>query len=304
MSRGYFEIAPEIQRAVKKGQPVVALESTLISHGLPRPQNFETALALETAVRREGALPVTVGIAGGRLVIGLTEEEIRELAEAAGVLKVSRRGLAAAVASGGLGATTVSATMWAAKRTGIRVMATGGIGGVHRGGESSFDISTDLTELGRTRVGVVCSGAKAILDLERTVEMLETQGVPVVGFRTDTFPAFYSKDSGRNVPDRVDSAQEAAARLAAHWGLGVDSGVLIVQPPPADRALDREETERWIATALEEATARGIRGESVTPFLLARLAELSDGQTLETNRALLVANAALAARIAVEWSEL
>ncbi|MDH3743570.1 MAG: pseudouridine-5'-phosphate glycosidase [Acidobacteriota bacterium] len=299
-----IEIGAEVREALADRRPVVALESTLIAHGLPRPQNLETALELERVVRREGAVPATVGIAAGRIVVGLDRQTLGVLAGSDDVLKVSRRGLATAVAAAGLGATTVAATMWIAARSGIGVMATGGIGGVHRGGESNLDVSADLREVGRTDVAVVCSGAKAILDLARTLEVLETEGVPVLGFQTDYFPAFYSRDSGAKVSQRVDSARVAAELLAIHRSLDLGSGVLITQPPPAGSAIERNEVEGWIETALAEAGAKGVAGEEVTPFLLARLTELSGGRTLDTNRALLVANASLAAQIAVELSRI
>lgn len=303
MSR-LIEIGAEVEAALRERRPVVALESTLISHGLPRPQNLETAFELESAVRQKGAVPATIGIEGGRVVVGLGRQALAQLAGSDDVLKVSRRDLASAVGQAGLGATTVAATMWAAASAGIGIMATGGIGGVHRGGETSLDVSADLSELGRTGVAVVCSGAKAILDLARTLEVLETQGVPVIGFGTDCFPAFYSRDSGAEVSQRVDSARAAAGLLAIHRGLGLASGVLITQPPPADSEMDRGEVEGWVGQALVEAASRGIVGRDVTPFLLARLTELSGGRTLETNRALLVANASLAAEISVELSKI
>jgi pseudouridine-5'-phosphate glycosidase len=282
----------------------VALESTVIAHGLPRPLNLETARELERSVGATGAIPATIGIADGRLVVGLSEDEIQELAESANVLKVSRRGVVGAVVSGGLGATTVAATAWAASRAGIRLVATGGIGGVHRGGEASLDVSADLTELSKTRVAVVCSGAKSILDLPRTIEVLETEGVPVLGFGTNDFPAFYARESGLKLENRVDTPEDAACFLSAHWDLEMESGVIVAQPPPGGSALPSRDVERWIERALGEAATLGVSGKEVTPFLLARLAELSEGQTLETNRALLVANATLAARIATAWAQI
>jgi pseudouridine-5'-phosphate glycosidase len=300
----FLSVSSNVAAAVAAGRPVVALESTVIAHGLPRPLNLETARELERSVGATGAIPATIGIADGRLVVGLSEDEIQELAESANVLKVSRRGVVGAVVSGGLGATTVAATAWAASRAGIRLVATGGIGGVHRGGEASLDVSADLTELSKTRVAVVCSGAKSILDLPRTIEVLETEGVPVLGFGTNDFPAFYARESGLKLENRVDTPEDAACFLSAHWDLEMESGVIVAQPPPGGSALPSRDVERWIERALGEAATLGVSGKEVTPFLLARLAELSEGQTLETNRALLVANATLAARIATAWAQI
>lgn len=300
----FLSVSSNVAAAVAAGRPVVALESTVIAHGLPRPLNLETARELERSVGATGAIPATIGIADGRLVVGLSEDEIQELAESANVLKVSRRGVVGAVVSGGLGATTVAATAWAASRAGIRLVATGGIGGVHRGGEASLDVSADLTELSKTRVAVVCSGAKSILDLPRTIEVLETEGVPVLGFGTNDFPAFYARESGLELENRVDTPEDAACFLSAHWDLEMESGVIVAQPPPGGSALPSRDVERWIERALGEAATLGVSGKEVTPFLLARLAELSEGQTLETNRALLVANATLAARIATAWAQI
>lgn len=299
-----FQIRPRIAAAIAAQRPVVALESTLITHGLPAPENLETALDLEAAVWETGAEPATIGILDGRLIVGLTEDELRRLASSEGAAKVSRRDLAAATASGAPGGTTVAATLWTAARAGIRVMATGGIGGVHRGGETSLDVSADLHELGRTRVVVVCAGAKAILDLGRTLEVLETLGVPVLGFGTDELPAFYSTTSGHPVSGRVDGEEELAEVVETHWALDLDAAVLVANPPPAEHALPRAEVEAWIAAAHDEARREGLDGAALTPFLLDRLAELSGGRTVAVNRALLLANAALAGRVAVAWREL
>ena len=286
-----------VREALEAGDPLVALESTVIAHGLPHPRNLDTALAMEEVVRRHGAQPATIGVDGGKAWIGMEPPQLVAIAQDDAVAKVSRRDLAAAVAGGGFGATTVSATMYLASLVGIRVMATGGLGGVHRGGESSLDVSADLEELARTPVAVVCAGAKAVLDLPRTLETLESRGVPVVGFRTSEFPAFYRRESGLPTSASVDSVEEAAALLKAQWELGL-GGVLIVQPPPKEHDIPRARVERWIATALAEAEQRGIRGAPVTPFLLARINELSQGRSLETNEALLLENARLGARIA------
>lgn len=294
-----IEIRPEIAQALADRHPVVALESTLIAHGLPYPHNLETALGVEEGVRRIGALPATIGIAEGRLLVGLTKAEIEAFSSGRGIAKVSRRDIAGIVASGRMGATTVAATMFAARRAGIPILATGGIGGVHRGGNLSLDVSADLTELGRSPVAVVASGAKSILDLPRTLEVLETQGVPVIGYRCDHFPAFYARSSGLGLEARVDDPEAAAALLRAQWDLGLESGVLIANPPPEQAAIDASQLEAWLAQAQEKAEAERITGKQVTPFLLKQLFDLSRGRTLEANIALIEANAALAAEIAV-----
>ena len=297
---GPLEIRPEIAEAVARRRPVVALESTLIAQGLPYPDNLETALGAEARVRAAGALPATVGIAAGRVVVGLSRAEIEAFATGSEVIKVSRRDMARAVAAGVMGATTVAATMYAARSAGITVLATGGIGGVHRGGENSLDVSADLIELGRTPVAVIASGAKSILDLPRTLEMLETQGVAVIGYRCDDFPAFYLRSSGLALEARVDTPAAAAAILRAQHALGLASGTLIANPPPDGAALDRDELEAWLAEAERRAAAEEIGGKSLTPFLLRQLFELSGGRTLAANRALIESNAALAAEIALE----
>lgn len=278
--------------------PVVALESTLIAHGLPHPLNVETALAAEAAVRAEGATPATIAILDGRPTIGLTPSEIERLSTAPNVFKASRRDLGASIALKRTAATTVAATMALAHRAGIRVFATGGIGGVHRGAETTFDISADLLELSRTPVAVVCAGAKSILDIPKTVELLEALGVPVVGVGTDRFPAFTVRESDRPVSVRVDSPTDAASVAAAHIGLG-GGGVLVVQPAPADVAVPADEFAKWLATA--EARVADVSGADVTPALLRELAAVSGGRTLSANRALVVANARLAARLACAW---
>jgi pseudouridine-5'-phosphate glycosidase len=297
-----LDVRPEVAEAIAAGGPVVALESTVIAHGLPHPYNLETALAMEGIIRERGATPATIGLLDGRAVIGLTEGEIAALATEDDISKVSRRDLAAVLSSGGMGATTVAATICLAARAGISIMATGGLGGVHRGGESTLDVSADLYELARVPVAVVCAGAKSVLDLPRTLEVLESLGVPVVGYRTNEFPAFYSRRSRLETSARVDSAAEAARLLGNQRALGLDSGTLIVQPPPARHALPSKRVERWIERATQEATEAGITGSAVTPFLLDRVTRLSEGQTLATNVALLVNNAELAAEIAVAGS--
>ncbi len=295
---GYLRIRSEVAEALREGRPVVALESTIIAHGLPRPRNVEAALEAERIVREEGAVPATMGILGGKLCVGLEEGEIRRLGGPRPVLKASRRDLGAALALGLDGATTVSATMIAAHRAGITVFATGGIGGVHRGVEETLDVSADLRELSRTPVIVVSAGAKAILDLPRTLEFLETEGVPVIGYGTDEFPAFYSRSSGLKAGLRADSPGEIARIWRAHRALGLEQGLLVANPIPAAAEIPAAEIEGMIAQALPEMAARGIRGKGVTPFLLGRLLELSAGRSLEANLALLAGNVRLAARVA------
>jgi pseudouridylate synthase len=302
-----ISVRDDIAAALVAGAPVVALESTVIAHGLPRPHNLDTALEMEAAVRETGAVPATIGILDGKIIVGLSAEQIARIADAPDVAKASSSDLSAVLATGRIGATTVAATVYVAARAGIRIVATGGIGGAHRGSESTFDISADLTELARTAVAVVCAGAKAILDLPRTVEVLETLGIPVVGYCTDEFPAFYSRDSGLLLQHRVDGPDEAARLMCIHWdlgwlGQGTTAGMVIANPPPAGTALARAEVESLVAGALESAEAAGIRGKQVTPFLLEQLASRSGGRTLETNIALLLANARLAASIAAAYS--
>jgi len=299
-----LDVRPEIADALAAGRPVVALESTVISHGLPRPRNLETARKMEEAVRDEGALPATIGLLEGRLVVGLSPVEIELLATAERVAKVSRRDLAAVLNSRQPGATTVAATMIIAAQAGIRIFATGGIGGVHRGAQNSFDISADLPELARTPVAVICSGAKAILDLPRTLEMLETLGVAVVGYGTSEFPAFYAQESGLALDVRVDTPLGAARLIAMHWALGLNSGIVFCNPPPAAAALPRKQVESFIDAALRSAKVAGIQGKAVTPYLLDHLAKGSGGKTLQTNIALLINNAHVAAHIAVAHSSL
>jgi pseudouridylate synthase len=304
---GLISVRDDVAAALERQAPVVALESTVIAHGLPRPQNIETARKMEAVVREEGATPATIGILDGKMVVGLTNEQIAFLAEAEDVAKVSRSDISAVLASGRPGATTVAGTMFIAARADIHIFATGGIGGVHRGSENTYDISADLTELSRTPVAVVCAGAKAILDLPRTVEVLETLGIPVVGYGTNEFPAFYSRGSGLPLLHRVDSPDDAARLIRIQWDLGCfgqgsSAGIVIVNPPPAESALARAEIESLVVSALEAADRAGVRGKHVTPFLLEEVGRMSRGRTLETNIALLIANARLAARIAVAYS--
>ena len=298
-----LEISPDVEGALAVGAAVVALESSLISHGMARPRNVETALALEEIVRGEGAVPATVGVAGGRLKVGLDTGEIETMGST-DAAKVSRRDLALVLAQGSMGGTTVAATMFAAAKAGIRVFATGGIGGVHRGAERSFDVSADLEELARTPVCVVCAGAKNILDLAKTLEYLETRGVPVIGYGTATFPAFYTADSGLALTQRVETAAEAARVLEVQWGLGLAGGMVIANPIPADHGIEGAAMERFVEAAAAEAEALGVHGKDVTPYLLDKLGELTAGRSLQANAALLKNNAAVAARIAVAYARL
>jgi len=291
-----LETRSEVQKALNANFPLVALESALISHGLPYPQNLETARALEQAVRENGAVPATIAIIEGKIRVGLTERELERLATQERVRKVSRRDLPIAVARGEDGATTVAATMYVAALAGIEVMATGGIGGVHRG--QPFDISADLPELAQTRVAVVCSGAKSILDLPLTLEWLETHGVPILGYRTDEFPAFYSRESGLPVDARVDTPAEAARIIRTKWELGLEGGVLVTVPVPEEAELPREVAEEAIERALAAAEEREITGKALTPFLLSQIAQSTEGASVDANIALLRNNAAVAARIA------
>jgi pseudouridine-5'-phosphate glycosidase len=292
-----LRVHPEVRDALLAGRPVVALESTVLSHGLPQPLNLETGLALEASVREGGAVPATVGLLGGRVCVGLTPDELERLTRA-GLEKVSLWNLPALVARGASGGTTVAATAHLAHLGGLEVFATGGIGGVHRGGEASLDVSADLHELRRSGVAVVCSGAKMVLDLPRTLELLETLGVPVVGYGTGDFPAFYVRASGLPVA-RVDDVPGLAAVVAVQAALGWPSGLVVANPPPADLALPEAEVEAMLGTALAEARAGAARGKDETPFLLRRLAELSGGRTVRLNEALVLANARLAAALAV-----
>ncbi|GBF99787.1 hypothetical protein Rsub_12227 [Raphidocelis subcapitata] len=298
-------VAPEVAAALREGRAVVALESTIISHGMPYPQNLETALEVEARVRAGGAVPATIAIIGGRCCVGLSKEQIERIARGgSAVQKVSRRDLPLAVASGADGATTVSATMLLAARAGIRVFVTGGIGGVHRGGESSMDVSADLTELGRTPVAVICAGAKSVLDIPRTLEYLETQGVPVAAFGADELPAFFTRHSGCKAPCRVDTPREAAALFKASLDLRLGCGAVVAVPIPAEHEAAGREVEAAIAEALREAERRGIRGAAVTPFLLERIRSTTGGKSLDANVALVKHNAGVGAAIAAELAAL
>jgi pseudouridine-5'-phosphate glycosidase len=292
----------EVAQALSSGRPVVALESTLICHGLPRPRNLELARAVEEAVRAEGAVPATVALIDGRVRVGLDGAALARLATTDGVAKCSPRDLPLVLARRALGATTVAGTIRVAAAAGVRVMATGGIGGVHRGGERSLDVSADLPELARSGVAVVCSGAKIILDLPRTLEVLETLGVPVVAFRSGTLPAFYARESGLPLP-RVDELAGLVDLLRAQEALGWPGGLVIANPPPDDLALPAADLAAWIAGAHAEARVRGIAGRDETPFLLAELARRSDGRTVTLNEELVLGNARLAARLAAAWCD-
>ncbi len=295
----YLDIAPEVQAALEAGKPVVALESTIISHGMPYPKNVETALLVERTIRENGAVPATIAVIGGRLKAGLSREEIEYLGRTGrGVAKASRRDLPALIARGADGATTVATTMIIASLAGIRIFATGGIGGVHRGAETTMDISADLEELAQTPVMVVCAGAKSILDLGLTLEVLETKGVPVIGYGTEELPAFYTRQSGFGVDYRVDSPEELAAMFRAQRGLGYRGGMLVTNPIPEEYAMDKSVIDAAIDRALREAEEAGVKGKEVTPFLLAKVVELTGGDSLESNIQLVLNNARLAARTA------
>ena len=297
----YLDISPEVKAALDEGRPVVALESTIISHGMPYPKNVETALLVEKTIRDNGATPATIAVIGGRLKAGLSHEEIEYLGKTGrGVAKASRRDLPALVARKADGATTVATTMIIAHMAGINIFATGGIGGVHRGAELTMDISADLEELAQTPVMVVCAGAKSILDLGLTLEYLETKGVPVVGYGTEELPAFYTRESGFGVDYRVDSPEELAAMFRAQRELGYKGGMLVTNPIPAEYAMDKKTIDAAIEQALSDAKARGIHGKETTPFLLARVVELTGGDSLESNIKLVLNNAKVAAQTAGE----
>lgn len=297
----YLDIAPEVAEALASGKPVVALESTIISHGMPYPKNVETALLVEQTIRDNGAVPATIAIIGGRLKAGLSHEEIEYLGKSGrNVTKASRRDLAALVAAGKDGATTVTTTMIIAHMAGISVFATGGIGGVHRGAETTMDISADLEELASTPVMVVCAGAKSILDLGLTLEYLETKGVPVIGYGTDELPAFYTRHSGFGVDYRADSPEQLAGMFKAQKELGMKGGMLVTNPIPEQYAMDKAVIDAAIDQAMKESREQGIHGKETTPFLLAKVVELTGGDSLESNIKLVLNNAALAAKTAAE----
>jgi pseudouridine-5'-phosphate glycosidase len=300
----FLDIAPEVAIALAEGRPIVALESTIIAHGMPFPQNLATAQAVEAIVRHGDAVPATIAILDGRLKVGLGAAELERLARARDMAKASTRDIAYLVATRGDGATTVAATMRIAALAGIRVFATGGIGGVHRGAAASFDVSADLTELSTSAVAVVSAGAKSILDIGATLERLETLSVPVVVYRADEFPAFYSRAGGHKAPLRLDDAQDIARLMRAKWSLGLSGGISVANPIPAEHEIPAAAIERAIATALKEMAARGIGGKDATPFMLAKVNEITGGASLEANIALIENNARLGAEIAVAYVQL
>ena len=296
--RKWIDISEEIQDSINGNGPVVALESTIISHGMPFPQNLETALEVENIIRKEGAIPATIAVIEGRVKIGLSNLQLEQFAQEKKTVKVSSRDLPFALSQKQHGGTTVAATMICARMAGISVFVTGGIGGVHRGGEKTMDISGDLMELSRTNVAVVCAGIKSILDIPRTLEYLETQGVPVIGYRTNEFPAFYTTTSGYYVQSRINSAEEIARCMKVKWELGLEGGLVIANPVLREDAMNEILIEEAITKSLKEVSEKGVDGKSVTPFLLERVSQLTDGESLKTNIALIFNNALLGAKIA------
>jgi len=299
----YLQVSDEVKKALEEGKPIVALESTIISHGMPYPQNVETALRVEEIIRSKGAVPATIGIIKGRLIAGLTSEEIDYMGKTSGIAKVSRRDIPYIVSSGKDGATTVASTMIIAEMAGIKVFATGGIGGVHRGAETTMDISADLEELSGTDVAVVCAGAKSILDIGLTLEYLETKGVPVLGYKTDELPAFYTRKSGFSVDYNMDSPESIAKLLKVKWDLDLHGGVVVANPIPEEFSMDESFITGIIEKAVVEAKEKGIKGKDTTPFLLAKIKEITGGDSLAANIELVYNNARLAAEIAVELAK-
>lgn len=300
----YLDIKDEVKNAILEGKPVVALESTIIAHGMPYPKNVETALNVEKIIRDNGAVPATIAILNGRLKAGLTPAEIKYLGKSKNVIKSSRRDIPFVIAKKLDGATTVASTMIIAALAGIKIFATGGIGGVHRNAQETFDISADLDEFANTSVAVICAGAKSILDLGLTLEYLETKGVPVVGYKTEELPAFFTRKSGFGVDYRVDSPEEIAKALKAKWDLGLKGGMVIANPVPEEFQMDYDVINAAIDKALKEADEEGIKGKETTPFLLAKIKDITGGDSLETNIKLVYNNAELAAKIACEYSKL
>lgn len=300
----YLSIAPEIQEAINEGKPIVALESTILSHGMPYPENVEFASKVEQVVRGEGAIPATTAIIGGKLKVGLSKDELEIMCKAENVGKVSRRDVAVYLATGKTGATTVATTMLIASLAGIKIFATGGIGGVHRGAQESMDISADLQELAHTPVCVVGAGCKSLLDIGLTLEYLETFGVPVLGYQTDDFPAFYCRKSGYGVDYNLKDAMEAAKIMKTKWDLGLEGGMLIGNPIPKEYELDFDEMEKVINEALEMAKKDHIRGKATTPYLLSHIKDLTDGVSFASNLQLAYNNAKVASQIAVEFAKL
>ncbi|MCJ8323523.1 MAG: pseudouridine-5'-phosphate glycosidase [Rhizobiales bacterium] len=300
--KNYLDIAPEVAQALAQGKPVVALESTIISHGMPYPQNVEMAAKTEQVIRDHGAIPATIAIMDGQLKVGLSPDDIEKLAQAGlDAAKVSRRDMAFIVTSKAIGATTVASTMIIAAMAGIKIFATGGIGGVHRGAAQSFDISADLEELANTDVAVICAGIKSILDLGLTLEYLETKGVPVIGYQTDSLPAFYARASQFNVDYNLQTPADIAQALTAKWQMGLSGGAIIANPVPLEAAMPEAEINQYIQQALQEAAQQNVKGKDTTPFLLARVSELTKGKSLATNIALVLNNAKLAAQIAIAY---
>ncbi|GAB6087646.1 pseudouridine-5'-phosphate glycosidase [Alkaliphilus crotonatoxidans] len=304
MLEKYLEIQPAVLEAIQAGKPVVALESTIISHGMPYPKNVETALEVERIIKEQGAVPATIAILEGKLKVGLSQEEIDYLGKAKNVIKTSRRDIPFIVAKKMDGATTVASTMIIAAMAGIKVFATGGIGGVHRGAQETFDISADLEELAQTNVAVVCAGAKSILDIGLTLEYLETKGVPVIGYQTEELPAFYTRKSGFGVDYRVDSPLELASALKAKWDLGLTGGAVVANPIPEAYAMDFDKINRAIEEALLEMEKNDVKGKESTPFLLAKVKEITAGESLEANIQLVYNNARLGAQLALALSDL
>ena len=299
----WIDISEEIQDSIKGSGPIVALESTIISHGMKFPQNLETALQVENIIRKEGAIPATIAVIDGRIKIGLSKLELEQFARGMKTVKVSSRDLPFAILQNQDGGTTVAATMICARMAGISIFVTGGIGGVHRGSEKTMDISGDLMELARTNVAVVCAGIKSILDIPRTLEYLETQGVPVIGYRTDEFPAFYTTTSGYSVQSRINTAEEIARCMKVKWELGLEGGMVIANPVLREDAMDEEVIEEAISKSLKEASEKGIDGKAVTPFLLDRISQLTDGESLKTNIALVCNNALVGAKVASAYGK-
>lgn len=304
MDSTLLQVNDEVAAALAEGSPVVALESTIITHGMPYPANLETALGVEAVVRENGAVPATTAVVAGKLRVGLDAAELEKLAAAKDVVKASGRDLATVMVRQGWAGTTVSATMRLAALAGIPIFATGGVGGVHRGAEQTFDISADLTELGQTGTTVVCAGVKSILDIPKTLEFLETQRVPVIAYRSDDFPAFFTRSSGEKADHRLDTPEEIATAMLLHERMGSGTGILVANPIPEADSLDPAFIDATIATAVEEADAKGVSRKDLTPFLLARINELSEGRSLKANIALVRNNAALGARIAVAHAQL
>ena len=300
----YIDIKEDVLLGLKQGKPVVALESTIISHGMPYPENVVTAKNTEKIVRENGAIPATIAIINGRIKVGLTDEELEYLGKAKDVFKVSRRDFPYVVANGLNGATTVASTMIVSELAGIKVFVTGGIGGVHRGAEKTFDISADLTELSKTNVTVVCAGAKLILDIGLTLEYLETLGVPVVGFGTDEFPAFYTRKSGYPIEMKVESPVEVAKMMHAKWDLGLNGGIVVGNPIPEEYSMEYDYITKVIDELVKEASDKGIKGKKVTPFLLGKIKEKTEGTSLDANIQLVYNNAKLGSLIAVQYEKL